>query len=78
MAYWYDDASPRGRTSRRCVAFYMDSDSDLITLPTSDTEGEPQEGDTTLHLPVTKGSTAFSIESSSVFMLKSDNTWHEI
>jgi len=78
MAYWYDDTSPRSGTSRRCIAFYMDSDSDLAELPTSTTEGTPQLNDTTLHLPVGKGSTAFSIDSSSVFMLKSDDTWQEI
>ena len=75
MAYWYDDASPGGNTSRRVIDFIADTDSDIDDLPTSITEGKPQENDTTLHKCVEKGSSCLVIESSSLYMLNSDDQW---
>ena len=75
MAYWYDDASPRGNTSRRVIDFVADTDSDISTLPTSNTEGVPQGDDTTLHKKVEKGSSCLVIDSSSLYMLNSEDQW---
>lgn len=75
MAYWYDDTSARGLTSRRCVDFMMDSEEDLEALPTSSAEGEPQGDDSTLHLKVAKGSTAMSIETKILYILNSKDQW---
>lgn len=75
MAYWYDDASLRGKTSRRVVEYIADTDADINDLPTSTTEGEPQEGDSTLHRCVEKGSSCLVIDSSSLYMLNSEDEW---
>ena len=75
MAYWYDDTSARSMTSRRNVDFMMDDDSDVSLLPTIENEGVPQDGDSTLHLPVGKGSSALSIATATLFMLNSQGEW---
>ena len=76
MAYWFRAGiSPE---NSRQVEFIMDSDSDKSSLPTSSSAGTPQNGDDVLHLPVGKGSTAFSISSGKVFMLNSSDSWIEI
>lgn len=74
MAYWYDD-STQIKTSRRLVDFIMDNDDDVELLPKIGIPGVPQAGDSTLHLPVVKGSTSLSIGSASLFMLNSHNEW---
>lgn len=77
MAYWYDDTSARSNTSRRCIDFMMDDDSDVNSLPTIENEGVPQDGDSTLHLPVSKGSSALSISSTTLYFLNSQGEWVE-
>ena len=77
MAYWYDDTSDRDPTSRRCVDFMMDSESDISALPGIRTYGTPQPDDSTVHLPVEKGSTAMSISPAKLFILNSNNQWTE-
>ena len=54
----------------------MDSDDDVNSLPTMTTNGVNQHDDMS-HFKVGKGSVALSIDSSKIFILKSDNTWKE-
>lgn len=78
MAYWYDDSSPRAKTSRRVVDYIADTDADIYNLPTSTTEGEPQENDSTAHKCVCKGSTCLVIDSALVYMLNSNDQWVQL
>lgn len=78
MAYWYDDLSARSTSSRRVVMFDTDERGNISDLPTTSAEGTPQDGDSTLHLKVAKGSTALVIEDSSVWMLNSNDEWIEL
>lgn len=75
MGYWIDDTSDRDRTSRRCLDFLMDSSQDLNSLPKIGIPGVPQPGDSSAHLPVEKGSTAFSVSEFKIWFLNSQNQW---
>ena len=76
MAYWID-ASTKANNSRQ-FSFYMDTDADKNSLPTTVASGVQQGEDTVSCLPCGKGSTAFSIASGSVFVLNSNNEWMKI
>ena len=78
MAYWYDDTSSRANTSRRCVNYIADTESDINDLPTSTTEGAVQGNDTTLHRCVDKGSSCLVIDTGAVYMLNSNNQWVQL
>lgn len=56
----------------------LDERSEISDLPTTSSEGTPQDGDSTLHLKVAKGSTALVIEDSSVWKLNSNDEWVEL
>lgn len=73
--FWYDDNSYRDPTSRRVVDFLMDSVEDLSDLPGINKRGTPQPDDSTVHLPVEKGSTALCISDASLYILNSQNQW---
>lgn len=75
MSYWIDDTSDRDPTSRRVLDYIMDTPDDLAALPGINRKGTPQPDDSTLHLPVEKGSTAFCISNSSIYMLNSSDQW---
>lgn len=75
MAYWLNDAVPYNPS--RQAQFFMDTDMDKNSLPTSTADGVPQN-DTVTHKKVKKGSTALSILSGKVFILDSNDTWTEI
>lgn len=78
MAYWYDSNALKGKSSGRMVEYIADTDSDINDLPTSTTEGVPQEGDSTLHRCVEKGSTCLVINPSSLYKLNSKDEWVEM
>ena len=74
MAYWFVAGTNPGASKQ--VQFYMDSDSDVVNLPTTTSNGVKQEDDVS-YLPCGKGSSALSIESGKVFMLNSNDGWIE-
>ena len=78
MAYWYDDLSARQPTSRRVIDFVCDTNADIQDLPTSSKEGVPQQGDSTLHQKVEKGSSCMVIDASTLWMLNSEDRWVEM
>lgn len=75
MAYWIDNKE--SYTPGRQVQFFMDSDTDIANLPTSADFGVEQD-DSVAHQKVAKGSTALSIETGSVYMLNSSDSWVKI
>ena len=76
MAYWIRSAGSDTRSGHR--TFYMDSDSDLINLPTSKKEGVKQDVDSTANHKCAIGSEALSIGSGKVYVLNSSDEWKEI
>lgn len=76
MAYWID-ASTKANNSRQ-FTYFMDTDNDVNSLPTSTSSGVKQGEDDTSCLPCGKGSTALSIETGKIFMLNSNNSWTAI
>lgn len=76
MAYWID-ASTKANNSRQ-FTYFMDTDSDVNSLPTSTASGAKQGNDEVSCLPCGKGSAALSIATGKVFMLNSSNVWTEI
>ena len=78
MSYWLDDTSDRDPTSRRCLDFMIDTADDLNSLPSINHTGVPQSDDSTVHLPVEKGSTAFCIGNSNLYMLNSEGEWKSV
>lgn len=73
--YWYDDNSDKDPTSRRVIDFIMDSAADLSSLPGINKYGTPQPDDSTVHLPVEKGSSVLCIGDASLYILNSQNQW---
>lgn len=73
--FWYDDNSNRDPTSRRVVDFFCDTPADVADLPGIKKYGKPQPDDSTVHLPVEKGSTAMVISDASLYILNSQNQW---
>lgn len=76
MSYWIDESDKVG--SRRQLSFFIDSDDDVSSLPTSSSPGIQQENDNISYLCCGKGSVALSIESGKVFMLDSSDQWREV
>lgn len=74
--YWIDDTAPI-RNARQ-MNFFLDSDADKDSLPTTTSRGVQQGLDTISCLPCGKGSAALSIASSKVFILNSNDKWIEI
>ena len=76
MAYWIDESEPikYSGTSRQ-VPFWMDSDADVSSLPGINKYGVQQGDNTVSCQPVGAGSSALSIDSSTLFVLKSTNEW---
>lgn len=73
MAYWIDESAKIGNL--RQISFFMDEDSDLTDLPTTEASGTQQGLDTVSCLPCGKGSKAFSIESGTTYYLDSSGSW---
>ena len=76
MAYWIHESG--NGTRAKFKVFFMDADTDLANLPTSDTEGVKQDIDPYAHECCDIGSQCLSIESSKVFVLNSENEWTDI
>lgn len=75
MAYWIDHKE--SYVPGRQVQFFMDSDADIANLPTSAAIGVQQD-DSVASQKVAKGSIALSIESGSVYILNSNDSWVKI
>lgn len=77
--YWIDESEPvRYTGTSRQVSFYMDSDADVSSLPGIDRYGVQQGDDTVSCKPVGKGSSALSIDSSTLFFLNSNDQWKPV
>lgn len=76
MAYWID-ATAKVNSARQWQ-FYVDSDSDIIKLPTSSASGVQQGNDVISCLPCGKGSVALSIATGNLFVLNSSDNWVQI
>ena len=72
--YWLD-TSQKYIGSPAQQSFYADSTDDIKNLPTSTKEGVKQGADSTSYRKTAKGSQCLVIDSSEVYMLKSDDTW---
>lgn len=73
MAYWIDETAKVG--NRRQLSFFMDTDADINSLPTSSALGTQQGDDIVSCLYCGKGSAAISIESGKIYILNSNDQW---
>lgn len=76
MAYWINQAGNSTRPNWR--QFYCDTDTDIANLPTSDTEGVKQDGDSTAHKACSVGSECLVLGTTSVYVLNSSDNWVEL
>lgn len=76
MSYWID-ANTKANNLRQ-YQFFIDTDEDVASLPTTTENGTQQGNDVTSCLPCGKGSVAFSIASGSAYILNSNNEWVKI
>lgn len=76
MAYWINQAGNKNRPNWR--QFYCDTDTDIANLPTSDTEGVKQDGDSTAHKACSVGSECLVLGTTSVYVLNSSDNWVEL
>ena len=74
MAYWYDESQVVKGSSRK-IEFIADTEQDIANLPTSTENGVVQEGNSTLHLPVAKGSSCLVLEPACYYILNSSDQW---
>ena len=73
MAYWLVAGSNSGASKQ--MQYFMDSDSDLSSLPNMEHSGT--NSDDVAALPCGKGSSALSIGSGKIYILNSNNQWVE-
>ena len=59
------------------IAFLIDDESDLASLPTTTSSGVPQEGGNVTNEPVDAGSLAYSIATSKKYILNTSDQWLE-
>lgn len=75
--YWLD-TSQKYTGSPAQQSFYADSVDDIKNLPTSTKEGVKQGSDSTSCRKTAKGSQCLVIDTSEVYMLKSNDQWKAI
>lgn len=76
MAYWINQSGNKNRPNWR--QFYCDADIDILSLPTSMTEGKKQDVDTTAYKCCSVGSECLALETMSVYVLNSSNIWSKL
>lgn len=74
MSYWIQDAGSKNSSLWRF--FMCDYLSDIVNLPTANTEGQPQANDTVCKNKCCPGSQCYCLQDSSLWVLGKDtNAW---